>query len=798
MRIVLQDMESNIIKEISDISKYEIFTHSPKVKSVEYDENFKIFDKLNQDLIVLRYCKNSQDFIVEYISQNHIDLINSIYVDEYEFVLDYSNVIGRYFSKLFPFLRENKLLKIFNDVAINKEPYEFREVKYIDDILISIYRHKLFFLEDKLFHLSYFEEDLDLLYFAGEEFFNNSERPYILIEGNEILKVNDKFLDYFSIEESEILGLYDFANLNLIDINHDELDMILNNLLNRKSFFETFEFSIIDSKDKRRWLRAFASPSSHNYNPAVKIFFKEITDEKEYELEAYLLRDTLNLVQYENDIAGFYKKKSKQKNYLNDSEERYDEEFLEESIMNNDIKNMEKEQVLKDDIYDDLKKGSVDSFDIFSQLDKSTVFSKGIYNILDLSSGDFNHIISFADFDEESDSVLAISGDSDDSEDVLATGGDSDDSEDVLATGPDSDDSEDVLAIGGDSDDSKYVFSIGGDSDDSEDVFSIREEDYEDDSIEREDLSRINDYVLEDSDNLSEIEFSKYISDSDKENFKSELNNFSKNYDTINTNFRIITEKNREKYINFIMEGEFNENGVNLDYIGFLKDNTDRILIENKLKENLTKMDLLLNEITDINQKLEKTKKSEEKLLNDSHVLIKDLFYIFINIMDYSLNSGLDKTSILENFQRRINVLLLIHRYIGKDFDLLNISLKVYINEVLDYLSKDENLKLNYKLNLEDIHINIGSLTFLGIILYEFVYNIFADDEILISLKKKNGSASLTIKKENESESKGGFNVNLVEEILDSLDFKLFKSENGDCYSISIPIVNEYIVSLNN
>lgn len=771
MRIVLQDMESNIIKEISDISKYEIFTHSPKVKSVEYDENFKIFDNLNQDLIVLRYCKNSQDFIVEYISQNHIDLINSIYVDEYEFVLDYSNIIGRYFSKLFPFLRENKLLKIFNDVAINKEPYEFREVKYIDDILISIYRHKLFFLEDKLFHLSYFEEDLDLLYFAGEEFFNNSERPYILIEGNEILKVNEKFLDYFSIEESEILGLYDFANLNLIDINHDELDMILNNLLNRKSFFETFEFSIIDSKDKRRWLRAFASPSSHNYNPAVKIFFKEITDEKEYELEAYLLRDTLNLVQYENDIAGFYKKKSKQKNYLNDSEERYDEEFLEESIMNNDIKNMEKEQVLKDDIYDDLKKGSIDSFDIFSQLDKSTVFSKGIYNILDLSSGDFNHIISFADFDGESDSVLAIGGNGLNK------------------------DSENVFSIGGDSGD---VFSIGGDSDDSEDVFSIRAEDYEDDSIEREDLSRINDYVLEDSDNLSEIEFSKYISDSDKENFKSELNNFSKNYDTINTNFRIVTEKDREKYINFIIEGEFNENGENLDYIGFLKDNTDRILIENKLKENLTKMDLLLNEITDINQKLEKTKKSEEKLLNDSHVLIKDLFYIFINIMDYSLNSGLDKTSILENFQRRINVLLLIHRYIGKDFDLLNISLKVYINEVLDYLSKDENLKLNYTLNLEDIHINIGSLTFLGIILYEFVYNIFADDEILISLKKKNGSASLTIKKENESESKGGFNVNLVEEILDSLDFKLFKSENGDCYSISIPIVNEYIVSLNN
>lgn len=715
MKIVIQDMENNIIKEIKDLDKYEIFTNSPRVKSVEYDENFKIFDKLNQDLIILKYCKNSKDFIVEYISQNYIDLINSIYAYDYDFVLDYKNIIGRYFSKLFPFIRENKLLKIFNDVVEKGKPFEFREVKYIDNILISIYRHKLFFLDGNLFHLSYFEEDLDLLYFAGEEFFNKSERPYILIEGNEILKVNERFLDYFSIEESEILGLYDFEDLDLVDIGVDDLDMILNSLLNRKSFFETFEFSIIDSKDKRRWLRAFASPSSYKYNPAVKIFFKEFTEEKEYELEADLLRDTLDLVQNENDIAGFYKKKPAQKNYyIENYEEFFDDEFLEENFLSNNVRNLEKEQLLNEDILDNSLNDADEEF--LRQLDNSTIYSKGIYNILDLSI---------------------------------------------------------------------------------DDDFSLSFDDSKEDLEMEDELSQAVDIKLEVSDE-NDIEFTKYISDLDKESFKSELSNFSKNYDTINTNFRIITERNREKYINFIIEGQFNENGENLDYIGFLKDNTDRILNENKLKDNLTKLDALLNRITEVNQKLEKTQKSEEKLLNDSHVLIRDLFHLFIKIMDYSLNSGLDKTVILKNFKRRINVLLLIHQYIDKDFDLLNISIKDYIAESLNFLSEDENSNLNYKVDLEDIYINIGSLAFLGIVLYEFAYNIFANDEIFISLKRKNDFAYLKIQKENDSENKGSFNIGLVEDILDSLEFQLFKSENGDCYTIVFPIVNEYIVSLNN
>ena len=757
MKIVIQDMENNILKEIKDMGKYELFSNSPRFMSVEYDENFKIFDKLNQDLIILKFCKNSKDFVVEFISQNYIDLINSIYANDHDFTLSYKNIVGRYFSKLFPFIKENNLLRLFIKVAETGQPFEFREVKYIDDILISIYRHKLFLFGDKLFHLSYLEEDLDLLYFAGEEFFNKSERPYILIEGNEVLKVNSKFLDYFDIEENDILGFYDFGNLDLVGIGHDDLDMILNNLLNRKSLFETFEFSFRDSKDRIRWLRAFASPSSHNYNPAVKMFFNEITEEKDHEMEAYLLRDTLDLVQTENDIAGFYMKHSKSKtHHIENYEEHLEGGFLEENILSSNVKNLEKERFLNNDIGDDLSKVRDNDKDILNKLNQFTVYSKGIFNILDLNPDDLSHSMDSNDLDED----LEISDSLNDDLSVFT-----------------------VYASDGLSDDSSGSGFEGQSSDDFG-VGSIG--------------SGFEGQSSDDSDNLRRIDFKKYISDLDIEDFKSELSNFSKNYDTINTNIRIISERNREKYINFIIEGEFNENGENLDYIGFLKDNTDRILNENMLKGNLTQLDVLLSKITEVNRKLEKTQKSEEKLLNDSHVFIKDLLYLFIRIMDYSLKSGLDKKIILENFKRRINVLLLIHQYIDRDFDLLNISVKDYIEECLNYLSNDKSLNLSYKTDLDDVHINIGSLAFLGIIIYEFAYNIFAGDEISISLRKKRKNAYLTFTKENSSGNKGSFNIKLVEEILNSLDFQFSKSKDEDSYELSIPIVNEHIVSLNN
>lgn len=56
----------------------------------------------------------------------------------------------------------------------------------------------------------------------------------------------------------------------------------------------------------------------------------------------------------------------------------------------------------------------------------------------------------------------------------------------------------------------------------------------------------------------------------------------------------------------------------------------------------------------------------------------------------------------------------------------------------------------------------------------------------------------MTIQRENDSEKETTSNSGLVEEIISSLDFELSKSENGHRYDISIAMVNDHIVRLNN
>ena len=124
----------------------------------------------------------------------------------------------------------------------------------------------------------------------------------------------------------------------------------------------------------------------------------------------------------------------------------------------------------------------------------------------------------------------------------------------------------------------------------------------------------INILELDSDSKLNEINLIDYIIDDDKEEFLSELKCFSKNYNLINTNFRIKTKddlndnslknkdvqhENEVKYINFILEGKFNENGDLIDYNGFLKDFSDLVNKEEKTYDKIYDVEDLLDKISE-------------------------------------------------------------------------------------------------------------------------------------------------------------------------------------------------------
>ena len=67
MKIILEDMDGNTIKTIKKVNHDNLFNYSSKVKKIEYDDDFQLFDMLNENLIVLSPSKTSSDFIIEFI-----------------------------------------------------------------------------------------------------------------------------------------------------------------------------------------------------------------------------------------------------------------------------------------------------------------------------------------------------------------------------------------------------------------------------------------------------------------------------------------------------------------------------------------------------------------------------------------------------------------------------------------------------------------------------------------------------------------------------------------------------------
>ena len=62
------------------------------------------------------------------------------------------------------------------------------------------------------------------------------------------------------------------------------------------------------------------------------------------------------------------------------------------------------------------------------------------------------------------------------------------------------------------------------------------------------------------------------------------------------------------------------------------------------------------------------------------------------------------------------------------NFNLLNMSLKNYIEELLPYLYSHSYLNLKYVLDLEDFKVDIGTMAYLGIMIYEFLFNVLSYD----------------------------------------------------------------------
>jgi two-component sensor histidine kinase len=223
----------------------------------------------------------------------------------------------------------------------------------------------------------------------------------------------------------------------------------------------------------------------------------------------------------------------------------------------------------------------------------------------------------------------------------------------------------------------------------------------------------------------------------------------------------------------------------------------NRKLIEIELQQEIV-------ERRQISQELQKSLQEKELLLKEIHHRVKNNLFIVSSLLDMQadyLNSP-DLSKIIDNSQNRLMSMALIHEQLYGDHGLSKIDFAQYLIALTDNLKTSYlSTEINFTLEIEDISLNIETVTPCGLIINELITNAvehaFSDHSqgnILLSAKKNScGEITLIVKDDGigfndpkvlyESESLG---MNLVTTLVEQLEGTL---EVKSCHGTEITII---------
>jgi two-component sensor histidine kinase/DNA-binding NarL/FixJ family response regulator len=223
----------------------------------------------------------------------------------------------------------------------------------------------------------------------------------------------------------------------------------------------------------------------------------------------------------------------------------------------------------------------------------------------------------------------------------------------------------------------------------------------------------------------------------------------------------------------------------------------NRKLIEIELQQEIV-------ERRQISQELQKSLQEKELLLKEIHHRVKNNLFIVSSLLDMQadyLNSP-DLSKIIDNSQNRLMSMALIHEQLYGDHGLSKIDFAQYLIALTDNLKTSYlSTEINFTLEIEDISLNIETVTPCGLIINELITNAvehaFSDrsqGNILLSAKKNScGEITLIVKDDGigfndpkvlyESESLG---MNLVTTLVEQLEGTL---EVKSCHGTEITII---------
>ena len=185
------------------------------------------------------------------------------------------------------------------------------------------------------------------------------------------------------------------------------------------------------------------------------------------------------------------------------------------------------------------------------------------------------------------------------------------------------------------------------------------------------------------------------------------------------------------------------ENGKYNGCLAIILDITERKIAEKELKNSLIEKETLLREI---------------------HHRVKNNMQIISSLLSLQSRYITDEEAmeIFQEGQNRVRSMALVHEKLYKSENLSKINIQDYINDMISYLSRSYSLDYNsikFKINVQDIPLNIDTAVPLGLIITEIITNSLkyafpangsfngseVNGEIEVKLEKKNKNYMMTI-----------------------------------------------------
>ena len=294
-KLTLLNENSNIVSsfswnEINELSNnVEVYNEISKT-------NFPNFLKeLSEHVLILTPIENGQDFLIKHINYPIFNFFEN---------QDTKKYLYKPLTKMFPFLKDLTLINIIQEINQTEKPRNLKALYYKDEVLQGIFIINIVKSLNEIFGIIKRENSFDLTDYDKKDVFDLSDTAMVVIQDGYFVRVNEAYskLSGYSIEY--LTGQSFTFNQTFLDSEHnDDIYGIYLKLLNRELYVNDETVRIIHKEGHEIWFQSIGIPVNFEGRPAVQIICVDITEERNSEEQAKMLKINLDKIQDITKIA---------------------------------------------------------------------------------------------------------------------------------------------------------------------------------------------------------------------------------------------------------------------------------------------------------------------------------------------------------------------------------------------------------------------------------------------------------------------------------------------------------------